>query len=99
MENSLIVILIQIVIVFGLIAIITFFLRLNETVKIEKRISKYTIRGNKSKYDLSYYDRVFDSYISFVKKQRKKINKLFPTLVRRYDKYVTITLLQMKYKE
>ena len=89
MENSLIVILIQIVIVFGLIAIITFFLRLNETVKIEKRISKYTIRGNKSKYDLSYYDRVFDSYISFVKKQRKKINKLFPTLVRGYDKYVT----------
>ena len=89
MENSLIIILIQIVIVFGLITIITFFLRLNETVKLEKRISKYTIKRSKTKYDKSYYDMVFDGYNSFVKKQRKKINKLFPTLVRRYDKYVT----------
>lgn len=89
MENSLIIILIQILIVFGLITIITFFLRLNETVKLEKRISKYTIKGSKSKYDKSYYDRVFDGYNAFVKKQRKKINKLFPTLVRKYDKYVT----------
>ena len=89
MENSLIIILIQILIVFGLITIITFFLRLNETVKLEKRISKYTIKGSKTKYDKSYYDRVFDGYNAFVKKQRKKINKLFPTLVRKYDKYVT----------
>ena len=89
MENSLIIILIQILIVFGLITIITFFLRLNETVKLEKRISKYTIKGRKTKYDKSYYDRVFDGYNTFVKKQRKKINKLFPTLVRKYDKYVT----------
>ena len=89
MENGLIIILIQILIVFGLITIITFFLRLNETVKLEKRISKYTIKGSSTKFDKSYYDKIFDSYISFVKKQRKKINKLFPTLVRGYDKYVT----------
>ena len=89
MENSLIIILIQIVIVFGLITIITFFLRLNETVKLEKRISKYTIKGSKNKFDSSYYDKVKDGYLSFVKKQRKKINKLLPNLVRKYDKYVT----------
>ena len=89
MENSLIVILFQIVIIFGLVAIITFFIRLNETIKLEKRISKYTIKGSKSKFDSSYYDKVWDGYLSFVKRQRKKINKLLPNLVRKYDKYVT----------
>lgn len=89
MDKSLIVILIQIVLVFSLVAIITFFIRLNDTIKLEKRISRYSIRGNKNRYDKSYYDIVFDGYKNFVKKQRKKINKLFPTLVRKYDKYVT----------
>lgn len=89
MENSLIVILVQIVLIFLLVAIITFFIRINETIKIEKRISKYSIKGDKSKEDKSYYDKFLGGYKSFVKKQRKKINKLFPTLVRRYDKYVT----------
>ena len=54
MENSLIIILIQIVLIFVLITIITFFLRLNETIKIEKRISKYSIKGSRNKYDKSY---------------------------------------------
>ena len=91
MENSLIIIVVQIVLIFALITIITFFIRLNETIKLEKRISKYTIKGkkNKAKYDKSYYDRVSDGYRLFVKKQRKKINKLCPSLVRKYDKYVT----------
>ena len=89
MDNSLIIIIIQIVIVFTIIGIVTFFIRLNDTVKIEKRISRYTIKGSKNKYDRAYYDIVLDGYKNFVKKQRKKINKLFPTLVRKYDKYVT----------
>lgn len=89
MENSLIIILIQIVLVFSLITIITFFIRLNETVKLEKRISRYSIKGSKNRFDRSYYDVVSDGYKNFVKKQRKKISKLFPTLVRKYDKYVT----------
>ena len=89
MENSLIIILVQIVVIFGLITIITFFIRLNETIKLEKRIAKYSIKGTRSKFDKSYYDIVFDSYKNFVKKQRKKIGKLFPGLVRKYDKYVT----------
>jgi tight adherence protein B len=32
---------------------------------------------------------VFDGYNTFVKRQRRKISKLFPSLVRNYDKYVT----------
>ena len=89
MDKSLIIIVIQVVLIFALIAIITFFIRLNDTIKLEKRIAKYSIKGNRNKFDRSYYDIIFDGYKSFVKKQRKKINKLFPSLVRRYDKYVT----------
>ena len=89
MEKSLIIIVIQIVLVFAIIAIITFFIRLNDSIKMDKRISKYSINGSKSKYDKSYYDIVLDGYRSFVKKQRRKINKLFPSLVKKYDKYVT----------
>ena len=33
--------------------------------------------------------KVVDGYKTFIKRQRKKIIKLFPNLVRRYDKYVT----------
>ena len=89
MENSLIIIVIQIIIVFGIITMVTFFIRLNDTIRMEKRISRYTIKGSKNRYDKSYYDIVKDGYKNFVKKQRKKINKLFPSLVRKYDKYVT----------
>lgn len=89
MENSLIIIIIQIVLVFTIIAIITLFIRMNDTIKLEKRISRYSIKGSKNKYDKSYYDKFFDKYKLFVKAQRKKIIKLFPNLVRRYDKYVT----------
>ena len=67
----------------------TFFIRLNETIKLEKRISKYSIKGSRNKFDKSYYEMVSDGYMSFVKKQRRKVNKLFPRLVRQYDKYVT----------
>ena len=89
MENSLIVIVIQIVLIFSLIGVIAFFVRLNDTIKIEKRVARYSVKGNRSKFDKSYYDIVFDGYYSFVKLQRKKISRLFPRLVRRYDKYVT----------
>jgi len=88
-ENYLIIIVIQVLLIFVLVAIITFFIRLNETIKLEKRITKYSIRGNNNKYDKSYYDIVLEGYKSFVKKQRRRINKLFPRLVRKYDKYVT----------
>ena len=89
MENSFIIIMIQIVLIFSLVAIITFFIMINDTIKIEKRISKYTIKGSRTKFDKSYFDMVADSYKMFVKRQRRKISKLFPKLVRKYDKYVT----------
>lgn len=89
MDKSLIIIIVQVVLVFSIITIITLFIRMNETIKLEKRISKYSIKSFRDKYDKSYYDIFLDSYKLFVKHQRKKIIKLFPTLVRKYDKYVT----------
>ena len=87
MENSLIIIIIQVVLIFSLIAIITFFIRLNETIKIEKRISKYSIKGSKNKFDKSYYDMVSGKYMLFVKKiNRLKINALIFISVRCYRK-------------
>jgi len=88
-EHNLLVIMIQILLVFFIIAIITFFIRLNDTIKLEKRIARYSIKGTRNKIEKSYLDMVVDGYRTFVKKQRKKIMKLFPNLIRRYDKYVT----------
>ena len=74
MENSLIIIVIQIVLIFTIITIITFFIRLNETIKLEKRVAKYSVKGARGKFDKSYYELVSDGYKLFVKGQRKKIN-------------------------
>ena len=67
--------------------IITLFLRLNNAFKLEKRIAKYSVRYDKNKDNISLIDKVWDKYILFVKKQRKKIHKLLPGLTKRYDKY------------
>ena len=89
MEKSIVVITIQVLLIFSLIAVITFFIRLNDTIKLEKRIARYSIKNSRNKKEKSYFDIFVDGYIGFVKKQRKKISKLFPNLIRRYDKYVT----------
>ncbi len=86
MDKRLIVIIVQVIIIFAFMAIITLFLRLNNAYKLEKRISKYSIRRNKT-MDKSLFDKVFGEYLIFVKSQRKKIRKLFPMLVKMYDKY------------
>ena len=70
-ENSFIIIMIQIVLIFSLVAIITFFIMLNDTIKIEKRIARYTINGSRTKFDKSYFDMIADSYRMFVKRQRR----------------------------
>ena len=85
MSKELIVILIQILLVFAFIVIITAFLRINNAYKLEKRIAKYSIRYKNN--ELALVDRIFKKYFSFVKSQRKKIRKLFPMLTRMYDKY------------
>ena len=87
MDKSLIIILIQIVLIFTFILIITLLIRFNNAVKLEKRIAKYSVRYNSDDEGGSLVDKVWKKYIIFVKKQRKKVNKLFPTLVKRYDKY------------
>ena len=87
MDKKLIIILVQIVLIFALIIIITLFLRLNNAFKLEKRIAKYSVRYDKNKDNISLIDKVWDKYILFVKKQRKKIHKLLPGLTKRYDRY------------
>ena len=90
MDKSLIVIIIQIILVFAFIAIITMFIRFNNSIKLEKRIARYSVKYNSARDNLSTFDKILRSYLKFVKKQRKKMKKLFPTLAIRYDKYVTV---------
>ena len=87
MDKRLLIVLVQVVLIFTLIIIITLFLRLNSAFKLEKRIAKYSVKYNKEGSNLALVDRVWYKYILFVKKQRKKIRKIFPTLTRMYDKY------------
>ena len=90
MDKSLLIILIQVVLIFSFISIITIFLRFNNAVKLEKRIAKYSVKYNKNIFDLSFFDKFFQKYLLFVKKQRKKVKKLFPSLVKKYDKYAIV---------
>ena len=89
MSKEMLVILIQILIVFSIIIIVTFLIMLDSAIKLKKRITKNSIRYNKSKNTKSLFDNIYEKYLSFVKKQRKKMNKLFPSLGKMYDKYVT----------
>ena len=80
MDKRLLIVLIQILLVFALIIIITLFLRLNNAIKLEKRISKYSVKYTKSGNDLALVDKIWYRYIQFVKRQRKKIRKMLPVL-------------------
>lgn len=85
MDKRLIIVLIQIVLVFAFVIIVTLFIRLNNAMKLEKRIARYSVRYKG--IDLSIVDRIWKKYLLFVKAQRKKVKKLFPKLVYKYDKY------------
>lgn len=87
MDKSLIIILVQVVVIFTFIIIITSFIRINNAIKLEKRIAKYSVKYSKESDNASLFDKAWKRYIVFVKKERRKVSKLFPTLVRRYDKY------------
>lgn len=89
MNKALIIILIQIVAIFAVITIITFLVMLNNAVKLEKRITKYSIRRSKKITNISIFDNWWNRYIKFVQKQRNKMSKLFSEMSKHYDKYVT----------
>ena len=89
MERTVLIILIQIVAVFVVIAIVTFLIMLNNTVKLEKRITKYSIKYSKVKNSNSIFDVFWNKYLMFVHNQRMKMSKLFPSMSKRYDKHVT----------
>ena len=80
MESKLFAIVIQIVIVFLIIILITFIIGESERYKLRKRISKYTI--NKNNDNISIYDKVISNYNNVLKKLRMPIKKVLPTLVR-----------------
>ena len=88
MKMSLLIILVQVVLVLAFVVVITFFIRLDNAVKLEKRISKYSVRYSDRNQQLSLIERLWERYIKFVKKQRKKIRKMLPTLTNMYDKYL-----------
>jgi len=88
MDKKMLIVLLQVIIVFILIILIVFFIRINNMIKLEKRVSRYSIRVNNENINISLIDNIFGKYISFVKKKRKKIKKIFPTFVKRYDKYL-----------
>ena len=85
MDKRLIIVIIQVILILALVAIITFFIRVNNAYKLEKRIAKYSVRFSKNK-EISWYDKLLREYLLFVKSQRKKIRKLFPALTKIYDK-------------
>lgn len=89
MNKALIIILIQIIAIFAMITIITFLVMLNNAVKLEKRITKYSIKHSKKITNISIFDNWWNKYIKFIQKQRNKMSKLFPKMSKRYDKYVT----------
>lgn len=88
MDKRLIIILIQILLVFTVIMLITLFIRVNNAMKLEKRIAKYSVKYDSFRKNISVFERIWTKYLWFVKRQRKNIRKLLPTLVKRYDKYV-----------
>ena len=87
MDKRFLIVLVQIILVLLLIIVITFFLRLNMAIKLEKRVAKYSVRYTKPGSNLALVDRIWDKYIVFVKKQRKKIHKMLPMLSSMYEKY------------
>ena len=87
MDKRFLIVLIQVVLIFALVIVITLFLRLNNAIKLEKRIAKYSVKNAKAGSGIALVDRIWAKYIAFVKKQRKKIRKMVPMLTSMYEKY------------
>lgn len=87
MNKQIIIIIIQVIIVLSVVAIITLLLRVNQTIKLEKRIAKYSIKYTKNSTERSLAEEIWYRYLKFVKNQRLKIRKLLPTMTKIYDKY------------
>jgi len=87
MDKRLLIVLIQVLLIFALVIVITLFLRLNNAIKLEKRISRFSVKYTKPGSNVAIVDKIWSKYISFVKKQRKKIRKMLPVLTSMYEKY------------
>ena len=87
MDKRFLIVLVQVILILILVIIITLFLRLNNAIKLEKRIAKYSVRYTKSGSNLALVDKIWARYIMFVKRQRKKIRKMLPMFTSMYEKY------------
>ena len=66
MDEKIIIIIIQIILVFSLITIITFFIRLNNAVKLEKRIARYSVNYSKTRQNISILDKLKPLFIRLI---------------------------------
>jgi len=88
-NKVLLIILFQIISIMIIVTIITFLLMLNSSIKLERRITKYSVKYSNNRRKSSFFDYWWNKYINFVKLQRGKMNNLFPSMSKRYDKFVT----------
>ena len=58
MDKRFIIVGIQIVLIFTIVIIVTLFIRLNNAIKLEKRISRYSVRYDNSRDNTSMFDKV-----------------------------------------
>lgn len=81
--------LLQIAIIVIVILVIFLFIKRSESLKKERRISRYSINSKKSN-SISIWDNLADKYKKFIIKLRKPLSKsYFLSLIsRRYEKYV-----------
>ena len=63
MDKRFIIVGIQIVLIFTIVIIVTLFIRLNNAVKLEKRISRYSVRYDNSRDNTSMFDNVLKKYL------------------------------------
>ena len=81
--------LLQIAIIVIVILVIFLFIKRSESLKKERRISRYSINSKKSN-SISIWDNLANKYKKFIIKLRKPLSKsYFLSLIsRRYEKYV-----------
>ena len=88
-DNSSLILAGQVSIIFITLAIILFIIKYLNSIKLEKRFSKYTINSSKNK-SISLFDNLYNQYIVFINKMSKTLSKIkfLNKLSEKYKKYI-----------
>ena len=80
----------QLIVMLLLIGVIIYLLVYNKSLKLEKRIGKYSIDSIKSN-DKSFFDVIFEFYNILIKKMSKRLNKskAMRDYANKYNKYIS----------